>query len=342
MQIKQHRLGTINNQDIIQYQLCANNGFRVDILNYGAIIHGIWLPDKNGDLINTVLSYDNLESYINNPSYLGCIVGRHAGRIANAEFSLNGKTYQLEKNNGSANLHGGFGLHRRIWNTYLLNDGISLSYLSPDGEDGFPGQVNFTVNYRIKDNFILEIEYIAHPNMPTIINLTNHSYFNLSGGHDLAINQVLQINANGYCPINEETLPHEFIEDVTNTVFDFRNPKLISKDLFKADPQLKIGTGYDHIYFIENNAQIAAILKYPQNGISLEIKTDRPNIVLYTGNHLFNHGTVNSGLNCKTHLGICLETQNVPNAINMKSFNKNIYTPDNPYLSKNSWQFKVD
>jgi aldose 1-epimerase len=368
MQINSYLFDKLEENNIICYQLINDNGFQVDILNYGGIIHQILLPDhKSGKLVNVVLNFPDLAGYLESNLYLGCITGRHAGRIGNAEFTLNGITYHLAKNSGEHNLHGGIsGLDKKFWDVNELADGIQLTYTSPDMEEGFPALVEFIVNYRIIGDYSLQIEYYALPNADTIINLSNHTYFNLSGRAHDATRQLLSINADKYCQINSSGLVTGTIADVADTPFDFRQPKLIIEDIKFDDQQLYLAKGYDHPFMlipdsksndtndkrqsvhmvneehkhagefnlgfgINSNNHPDAILIEPLSRRSLEVYTQEKFIVLYSGNYL----TI-------PRSGICLETQNIPNAINLDwSLDKSIYSPSKPYNSLTTWKFLI-
>ena len=365
MQIQSYLFDQLEEKNIICSQLINDNGFQVDILNYGGIIHQILLPDsKTGKQINVVLNYPNLTGYLENNLYLGCITGRHAGRIRNAEFTLFGTTHHLAKNNGEHNLHGGVsGLDKKIWAITELADGIQLTYISPDMEEGFPALVELTVNYRIIGDYTLQIEYYAVPDADTVINLTNHTYFNLTGQPHNATHQLLSINADKYCQIDSSGLVTSIIADVANTPFDFRQPKPIDLEINLDDNQLHLANGYDHPFMLNskssttsqnclsnNNIELNllftehtlnnisnsnyhpdAILSDPLSQRGLEVYTEEKFIVFYSGNYLTNPRS-----------GICLETQNIPNAINLDwTLDKSIYSPNKPYNSSTTWKFSI-
>ncbi|MCE3269236.1 MAG: galactose mutarotase-like enzyme, partial [Burkholderiales bacterium] len=325
---------------IVKYQLKANSGAQVDILNYGAIITGIWVPDCANDFDNVVLAYDNLDSYTSNPGYLGAVIGRHSGRIGAARFKLNNTIYDLAKNNGEHNLHGGnIGLDKRIWQIEQLDDGLKLTYFSPMLEEGFPANVRFEIYYRLHEPAIFSINYKAYPDAATIINLTNHSYFNLSGLYNLGIQQTLQIAANEYCEVGPDFLPTGSILPVEDTVFDFRKPKLIQLDIHAKE--LDITHGFDHPFILSHSSRPDIVLFDAKTRRELNITTTEKSVVFYSGNFLANTNLVNIGKKCINHLGICLETQNIPNAINLPNCQSSIYSPQNPYSSSTVWKFGV-
>lgn len=329
LQIKHSIIAQHDNQDIIEYQLIAANGFQVNFLNYGGIIRAIYTPDKDGTLANIVSVHEKFEP--SNPGHLGAITGRIAGRIDGGKFNLAGIDYQLALNNNEINnLHGGpFGIDKKIWNVTELHDGVELTYFSPDGECGFPANVNFKVNYRITADYQLSIEYFASCDAPTIINLTNHSYFDLSGSID-ALRMELQVPAQSFAEINPSGCVTGKISNVAGTAFDFRQAKALGKDIFQNELQLELAKqGYDHPFMLDQNAKIK--LSDPINGRSLEITTNEDCCVVYSAN-----------FRPVKHSGLCLETQKMPNAINWPEYREQvIFTPTKPYYSYCKWQFGV-
>lgn len=332
MQISQEYFGQINNSKIFKYTLKNTNGVHLDILNYGGIVHGLWIPDKHGKLANIVLNYASLDEYLKDNAYLGAITGRHAGRIDHAQFKLDGVEYKLAANYGLHNIHGGtIGLNRRIWQVTELSDGIILSYFSPHLEDGFPGNVNFEVCYQLTPDNEVIITSKAYPDRRTLLNLTNHSYFNLSAGQTLANNHLLQINADAMALLDKNHIPTGEYMNVTNTAFDFRTIKKISQDQYATDAQLLLTRGYDHQFLLNKDSPFAARLLDQESGRNLTITTSETHIVFYAGNNL-----------ALPHQGICLETQNLPNAINLANVaDQSIYSPDKPYQSVTKWQFNL-
>lgn len=329
LQIKHSVIAKHDNQDIIEYQLIAANGFQVNFLNYGGIIRAIYTPDKDGTLANIVSVHEKFEP--SNPGHLGAITGRIAGRIDGGKFNLAGIDYQLALNNNEINnLHGGpFGIDKKIWNVTELHDGVELTYFSPDGECGFPANVNFKVNYRITADYQLSIEYFASCDAPTIINLTNHSYFDLSGSID-ALRMELQVPAQSFAEINPSGCVTGKISNVAGTAFDFRQAKALGKNIFQNELQLKLAKqGYDHPFLLDQNAIIK--LSDPINGRSLAITTNEDCCVVYSAN-----------FRPVKHSGLCLETQKMPNAINWPEYREQvIFTPAKPYYSYCKWQFGV-
>lgn len=292
-------------EEVIKYSLINNNGFTVNILNYGGIITEIMAPDKEGNFENIVLGFDNIREYEEKSPYFGGIIGRNAGRISNGKFMLGGQEYILAKNDGENSLHGGIrGFDKVVWDTeYIIeNDfiGVEMCYLSHDGEEGFPGDLDVKITYLINNDNELEIKYSAVSNKKTIINLTNHSYFNLLGNlKDDILDHKLTINADKVAYVNEEILPTGEIVNVENTVFDFRKAKKVGKDIDKQVEQLNNCGGYDHPFVLNINGELFAKLEDEKSGRILEITTDRPIVVLYTGNTLGEAVVLSGNRKCK-------------------------------------------
>ncbi|MDK2886224.1 MAG: aldose 1-epimerase [Thermosipho sp. (in: thermotogales)] len=328
---------------VFQYSLTNKNSLTVKIINYGGIITNLWVPDKSGTFHDVVLGFNTLEEYekFNSNYFFGAIIGRYANRISNGRFSIDGNTYQLSINEEKYHntLHGGFkGFHTRIFKAYPLKtpDGPSLilNYLSPDGEEGFPGNLNVEVRYILtnKNEFIVEFKAIT--DKPTIVNLTQHSYFNLSGSGNIS-NHKLQINSDFITPVNEKLIPTGEFKPVKNTEYDFKNPKILGKLLSQ-------NYGYDINYVLnktENELKFAAKLESLDTGISMEIFTTKPGLQLYTGNYL--NGIVGKlGLKYDKFSGICLEPQFFPDSPNIKNFPKVVLYPNKIYKHKIIYKFK--
>ncbi len=322
---KKTRVATINSQIVYEYQIVSENGFTINFLNYGGIITAIYAPDKYGNFANVVLREAKFDP--SNPGYLGAITGRVAGRIANGHFILDGYSYQLAQNNGKHNLHGGLaGLDKQIWEVTQLANRAKLTYHSADMENGFPGNIGFEIVYEITAANQLTITARAYPDKNTIINLTNHSYFDLSCGVS-PLNQQLKIPADFYGEIDKSGIVNGKVSHVANTPFDFREFKQIGRDIFSHDTQIQLAGGYDHPYILKANQPIE--LKDPHSGRYLTVNTSEPVCVIYSAN-----------FHTPKHSGICLETQRFPNAINLPEFRDTvIFGPEKPYESINIWQF---
>jgi aldose 1-epimerase len=338
---------TYDGKNIIEYSLINNSRCHVSILNLGGIITEICVPDKDNKIENVVLGYRNTEDYQHNPPFLGAMVGRIAGRISGAQFTIDGESYILEKNNNSSTLHGGTrGFDKFIWNVKEISNNdmvaLELTRLSPDNEMGFPGNLNITVTYSFNNSNTLEISYLATTDKKTIITLTNHSYFNLSGNlKENMLSHVLKINADKFGAINNEVLPTGELIDVTGTAFDFREGKKVSENIYSEEEQIKNGGGYDHPFILNMGSDSLISLYHEPSGRMLQVSTDQPTVVLYTANFLGNKLQLQNDKKSCNHLGLCLETQYYPDAINQKNFTSYILSPGNTYKAKTIYQFSI-
>jgi len=336
--------GMIGTDSIFQYTLTNKNGMVVKILNYGGTVTDIITPDKNGKMGDVILGYDSLSGYLQtgNP-YFGCLVGRYGNRIANAKFMLDGKEYTLAANNGSNSLHGGLkGFDKVIWSVKSFNDSsLSLSYLSKDGEEGYPGNLSIDVIYSLSDDNGLKIDYVATAEKATPINLTNHCYFNLSAGADSTIlEHELMLKADKYIPVNEKTLiPTGKIDEVKGTAMDFTIAKKIGKDI------ANVTGGYDHNWVLNKSGddlELIGSAYQAGSGRYMEIYTTQPGIQFYTGNFL--DGTLKNtrgGVKYVQHAGLCLETQHFPDSPNQPSFPNTILKPGETYHQTTLYKFSV-
>lgn len=341
--------GEHNGKKIYKYNIKNGNDFSVNVLNFGGIITEIFTKDKNGKLKNVVLGYEKFEDYVENGSYAGMVVGRTSGRIENGQFILNGEKYTISEN-GKHALHGGKnGLSNKIFDVKELENGIELSYKSPHLEEGFPGNVDFKIKYLISENDELILEYEAISDRDTYVNLTNHSYFNLSG--DLEKNgdeQILKIKANKVCELKEELIPTGEMINVENTIFDLRNGIKIKDGIEKGqnekNSQFEITRAYDHPFELENTefekSKIELFSEF--SGIKMEVFTTEKVAVIYTGNFLDEVLPFYSNLKNeknKRYLGVAIETQDYPNGINEKKFESKILKKDEKYQSKTIFKF---
>lgn len=335
-------------EEVIKYCLKNDRGIEVNVLNYGGIITEILAPDKTGNFENIVLGFDNIMDYEEKSPYFGSVVGRIAGRISRASFKIDGKEYKLAKNNGRNNLHGGNrGFDKVIWGVKEIIEedyvGIELSYFSHDGEEGFPGNVDVKMEYHLNNNE-LEIKYNAVSDKKTIINLTNHSYFNLSGDlREDVLDHNLTINADRMSCVNQEVIPNGEIIDVKGTAFDFTKPKKVGKDIINKDTkQLLYCGGYDHPFILNGNENPAARLEDEKSGRVLEITTDQPTVVFYSGNGLGEDIILSGNRKGKRHLALCLETQDYPDSINQDNFPTKIYNPGEKYEAYTKYRFYIN
>ena len=313
----------------IKVYTLENNFLKIEILNLGACIKKIELKD-------IVLGYDNLEEYIENPAYLGAIIGRTAGRIKNGILNIDGKEYNLSINNSTNTLHGGKNsISHRFWNIEKLNNKIICTIKSPNLENGYPGNIDIKIEYILSENE-LEIKYYADTDRKTYLNLTNHSYFNLSGDYTNTIYEdILLINSDYFLGINENSIPTNLIS-LDNSIFNFRVPKKI-KDFFSGDDEQKdlANNGIDHPYILNNKN--AVIIKNENTGIKISVETDNPAVVIYTANYL-------NEIGFKKHSAICFETQEAPNLFQDKKLNINptFIDENNSYQKYTKFIFKIE
>ena len=303
------------------YTLRNSSETAVDIITYGATLNSIYTADKNGVFADVLSGFDSVEGHEKYSDYQGMTVGRYANRIANGTFEIDGVKYEVEKNEkGITCLHGGAELSKAVWNAIIVDDNsVEMSYTSPDGAMGFPGKVDFKVTFTLYEDNSLKIDYFAVSDKKTVINMTNHAYFNLAGKGDI-LNHELMINADAYTPIDENSIPTGEIRPVEGTAFDFRVSKPIGRDIAMNDDQLVIGKGYDHNFCLNEGDGPAAVAYDPESGRMLEVFTDLCGVQLYTGNFLDGTNPGKEGKPLIQHAGFCLETQFYPNTPNMPGF----------------------
>lgn len=329
------------------FLLKNTNGVSVEILNYGGIISSIKTPDCNGNFQDIVLGFDTPESYFGNHPYFGALIGRFANRIANGSFTIDGKSYSTIQNNGSNHLHGGtIGFDKVLWDAEPFENenesGVILRYLSKDMEEGYPGNLTVRVTYTLTHDNILKVAYQAATDKKTIVNLTQHSYFNLSGDFSSKIlDHELQLYADEYLPLNENQIPRGTYQSVANSPFDFRTPKTIGRDIEENHEQLKIGKGYDHCWVLKNNGVLSKIAEvyHPKSGRVLEVLTTEPGVQLYTANFLDNSIPSKTGGTYSPQSGFCLETQHYPDSPNQPYFPTTILEPGEDFMSETWFKF---
>lgn len=335
---------------IEQYHLKNANGVELDVITYGGRITALKVPNKNADLENVVLGFDNLEDYLNDNPFFGALIGRFGNRIAKGKFALNDIEYALATNDGPNHLHGGAkGFDRVIWKAEPIegkeDSSLKLTYLSKDGEEGYPGNLNVIVTYTLTKDNALEVSYEATTDKATVINLTQHAYFNLTGDFSKSIlDQEVVINSDYFLPVDATLIPTSEIRNVTGTPFDFRNPKTIGKDIDADNEQLKLGEGYDHCWVLngeKNTMGIAASAYDKMSGRFLEIFTNEPAIQFYTGNFLDGTLPMANGETYAHRTGFCLETQHFPNSPNQTEFPSVVLNPGEKYASKTTFKFSV-
>jgi aldose 1-epimerase len=328
------------------FTLKNKNGMVVTITNYGGKVVSIIVPDKNGEFEDVVLGYDNINETIKGNLYFGAIIGRYANRIAKGKFAIDGKTYTIVVNNGSNALHGGIvGYNDVLFDAKQDYNILILKHLDPDMHEGYPGNVNVRVEYELTDNNELKITYDATTDKPTIINLTNHSFFNLHGaGNGTINNHLLFINADKYTPIDETLIPIGVLADVKGTPFDFTKLKMIGKDINADNQNLKNGNGYDHNFVLNGKngeMKLAAKVIEPENGRVMEVYTTEPGIQFYSGNFLDGSDVGKEGKKYEFRTAFCLETQHFPDSPNHKNFPSTILRPGEKYHSQTIYKFKV-
>lgn len=337
-------------REVYQYTLTNKAGVKVKIINYGATVTSIIVPDKNGKFEDVVLGYDSLDGYVKDNSFIGVIVGRYGNRIGKGKFKLDKKTYQLTINDGNNHLHGGkVGFHKILWDAKVVNDtsepSIALTYTSPDGTEGYPGTVTVTVTYTLTNNNELRIDYKGTTDKPTILNPTHHSYFNLSGDFTQTIlDHLLTIESDSITPVDKELITTGKFQSVTNTPFDFRNPTAIGKRINDKNEQLTFGKGYDHNWVLKNydkNVRQVAELYEPKSGRVMIVLTDQPGLQFYSGNFL--DGTIKgkSGISYQHRTGLCLEAQCYPDSPNKPNFPSVVLRPGEEYNQTTIYRFSI-
>ena len=329
-----------------------SHGIEIQAINYGAIITSLKVPDRAGAVADVVLGFDRPDGYWADPPppYFGAIVGRYGNRIAKAQFALGGKTFKLAANNGPNSLHGGVrGFDKVLWamSTRDTAQGSSVIFTrtSPDGEEGFPGNLHATVTYTLTEKNEVIIDYRATTDKATPVNLTQHSYFNLAGeGSGDILGHQLTVNADRYTPVDDTLIPTGELAPVAGTPFDFRKATAIGARIDADHPQLKAGKGYDHNYVLNRKgtgAQLAARLTDPKSGRTLEVTTTEPGIQFYSGNFLDGKITGKQRHVYGHRTGLCLETQHYPDSPNQKNFPSTILEPGKVYSSRTVWTFSA-
>ena len=308
---------TADGKAVTAYTLENSRGMAVTVLDYGATVQSILVPDKQGGLTDVALGYDTIEGYEKGDGYLGATIGRVGNRIGGARFSLNGVEHALAKNDGANHLHGGVkGFDKCMWACEPAEGSLRFSRLSPDGEEGYPGDLNVTVTFTLSEDDALSIAYDAVSDKDTLVNLTNHTYFNLNGGGS-ALDHELTVNAKRFCENDAGCLPTGKLLPVEGTPFDFRAPKTIGRDIGADCEQLRLFGGFDHNFVLTGGQ--AAVLYSPASGVELTVETDLPGMQLYTSNGLTEQAG-KGGRSMGPHGAVCLETQLFPNGMNCWSF----------------------
>lgn len=343
---------TPDGEQVDLYLLTNKNGIEAAITNYGGAVVSLKVPDRSGKLGDVVLGYDSVDGYVSDKSYFGAIIGRYGNRIGHAQFTLDGKTYTLAKNNGENSLHGGIkGFNKAAWTAKEIpaKDGqaLELTYLSKDGEEGFPGNLQVRVVYTLTDSNELKIEYSATTDKKTVVNLTNHSYFNLGGlGSGDILGHVLMIEADKFTPVDSSLIPTGELRDVAGTPFDFHKPTAIGARINADDEQIKLGGGYDHNFVLRRKSgdpiSLAARVVEPTTGRVLEVWTTEPGVQFYTGNFLDGSAHGKGGVAYAKRSAFCLETQHFPDSPNQPKFPSTVLSPGERYHTTTIYKFTAE
>jgi len=340
----------INGKETILCTLTNKSGAEVAITNYGAKIVSIMVPDRTGKLVDVVLGHNSIDEYLTSEEpYFGAICGRYANRIAKGKFTLNGVDYHLAINNSPNSLHGGIkGFNSVVWDLKQIDEQtIELKYTAADGEEGYPGKLNVTVNYHLSDNNEIIISYLAVTDKPTILNLTNHSYFNLSGAGDPSVyDHVLTINAEYYLPTDATSIPYGPQEEVEGTPMDFRTPHTVGERIDNDFEALRFGKGYDHTYILkkkeENELSFCAHCISPKTGIAMDVFTTQPGVQLYTGNWMTGNFIGKNGKRYPCRAALCLETQHFPDSPNKPEYPSVVLNPGESFNHKTIYKFSIE
>jgi aldose 1-epimerase len=333
---------TKDGKEVFLYTLENAKKSVIKITNWGGIVTHLLVPDASGKLDDIVLGFDTLEPYLSRHPYFGALIGRYGNRIGKAQFTLAGKQYKLSANEGKNQLHGGFtGFDMVAWEAEELpsGDGLKLTYLSQDGEEGYPGNLACTVQYVFNDKDELSIEYTATTDKPTVVNLTNHSYFNLKGaGNGDILDHSVTIKADKYTLVDAEQIPTGELKAVKGSVMDFNQPRVISEGIAEAG-------GYDHNYVLSETSprplSLAAAVTAPGNGRKMEVLTTEPGVQFYTGNNLSGTDKGKGGKTYPKHGGLCLETQHFPDSPNQPSFPTTVLKPGETYHTQTIYRFSA-
>jgi aldose 1-epimerase len=338
-----------NGADVEIYTL-KDEKLEVQVMTYGGEVISLKVPDRDGKMADVVLGFDDPSGYYDNSnskaaSFFGPIVGRYANRIAHAQFKLDGKVYTLAKNNGDNSLHGGpTGFHNRMWKGKIIPDGVELKYLSKDGEEGYPGDLSVTVRYTVEGSD-LKIDYSATTDKPTVVNLTNHSYFNLAGqGNGTILQEQLQLHASRFTPVDANLIPTGELKPVAGTPFDFLKPHAVGERINADDEQIRLGHGYDHNFVIDGGEKelgLAAEVYDPSSGRVLRVSTTEPGVQFYTSNFLDGSIKGKQGIAYPRNAALCLETQHFPDSPNHPDFPTTVLRPGGKFHSVTVYSFST-
>jgi aldose 1-epimerase len=343
--------GTLRDgREVHQYTLTNKSGAVAQIINYGATVTSLCVPDRNGKIEDVVLGYDSLQGYVDGTAYFGAVVGRYGNRIAKGRFQLDGTEYQVTVNDGENHLHGGkIGFNKVLWEATVLRDtddpSLQLHYTSRDGEEGYPGTVVLKVTYTLTDKNELRVEYEGTTDKPTILNPTQHSYFNLSGNFTKRITgHMLSIEADSFTPVDKGLIPTGQVVSVENTPFDFRRAKYLEAGIDDANEQIRFGKGFDHNWVLRGSPgtlRKAAELHDSSTGRILTVFTDQPGLQFYSGNFLDGSAKGKNGIAYQRRTGLCLEAQAFPDTPNQPQFGSVLLRPGQTYRQTTIYQFSA-
>lgn len=348
--ITQIPFGQADGQSVTLYTLRNSRGAEARIMNYGGIVQSLRVPDRHGNFDDVVLGYDDLAGYVANNPYFGCLVGRYGNRIGGAKFTLDGKTYTLAANNGPNSLHGGLkGFDKVVWNARTLvtkaGPALELTYVSKDGEEGFPGNLKVTAVYSLTEDNALRLDYTATTDKPTVCNLTHHSYFNLRGqGRGDILGHEVYINADKTTPVDKDLITTGEYASVAGTPFDFRKPMAIGARIDDPDTQLQYGPGYDHNWVINKplgQLGLQARVYEPTTGRVMEVWSDEPGLQFYAGNFLDGTITGKSGAVYQHRTGFCMEPQHYPDSPNKPNFPSVVLRPGETFKNTIIYKFSA-
>lgn len=338
---------TVDGKQVGLYTLTNSNGMEACITNYGGRVVSLMVPDKNGEFVDVVLGHDSIGDYVNIDGNFGALIGRYGNRINQGKFTLDGTEYQLPQNNYGHCLHGGpVGFHHAVWDVKEATDStLTLTLKSPDGDAGFPGNVDVEVKYTLTSDNALDIDYAATTDAPTILNLTNHSYFNLSGDPSKDIlNETVWFDADRYTPIDSTFMTTGELAKVAGTPFDFTTPKTVGQNINDDNEQLKNGNGYDHNMVLREGRDVSKPVAYvsePTTGIKMEMYTPEPGIQFYVGNFLDGSVTGKRGIAYPQRSAICLESQHYPDSPNKPEWPSVVVRPGDKYTSHATYKFST-
>lgn len=341
---------TSEGKEVDIFTLCNSNGMTAKILNYGGIVVSLTVPDRNGRFDDVVLGYDKLDGYLKKGPFFGAIIGRHANRIENASFEINGIVYYVTKNEGENQIHGGLtGFDKVVWQANIVTKGqdecLELSYTSKDGEEGYPGNLDVKVTYTLTDDNALKIDYFAVSDKDTVVNLTNHSYFNLSGhASGNILKHEVRINADRFTVNDKNSIPTGEIRDVKGTPMDFTKLTTVEAGIFSKYQQIEFGHGYDHNWVLnvsEERLVKAAEVFDASSGRVMEVYTTMPGVQFYSGNYVDESEYCKDGVKYGRNSGLCLETQYFPNALKHRNFPSPILKAGEQYKHRTIYKFSI-